>query len=466
MKSYSLKWRLVSTIILAFAILWSMVFFWLYWDLEKRLQNTLDERLSASAHMVARLIQQLPLSEIKNTLGSVQEKYSSYSLIACEVSILSSDISVGQKVIAKTKGSPENLAEQKVGFSTWEENGVEWRTYVFRKGQIQVVAAEKLHLRYTLLKQILQSVLIPLVITLFLCIFLILWIIKLEFRPLDRITENLIEKKDNLSDATSYLVDLKTKKIPKEIQPFVDNLLGLIHRLHNSLENEKVFSAYAAHELRSPLTAIKTHVQLSQLILSQSQPSQASVIDNLKKAEYSIQRYEQLLEQLLMLSKTELQLQKTEKVISVEVKPVLESVILELQVKYPDISNKLYIQWQTITPLKILTVDLHIVLRNLIENAYLHAQSLTPIEISMQNNRLTISDDGIGLNDEEFRLLTQRFWRKSSQNDGYGLGLPLVKTLLEKYGYAIDFEHNIPHGLKVVISSSEIFLSSLSVKEK
>ncbi|MFH3651980.1 two-component sensor histidine kinase, partial [Acinetobacter baumannii] len=64
MKSYSLKWRLVSTILMVFVILWSLVFCWLYFELEKRLQNTLDERLSASAHMVARLIYQLPVDQI------------------------------------------------------------------------------------------------------------------------------------------------------------------------------------------------------------------------------------------------------------------------------------------------------------------------------------------------------------------------------------------------------------------
>ena len=61
MRSYSLKWRLVSSLLLVFLCLWSMVFAWLYVDLQKRLQDTLDQRLLASAQMVARLIQQLPM---------------------------------------------------------------------------------------------------------------------------------------------------------------------------------------------------------------------------------------------------------------------------------------------------------------------------------------------------------------------------------------------------------------------
>ena len=55
-KSHSLKWRLVSSLLAVMIGLWSVVFVWLYIDLQKRLQETLDQRLHASAQMVARLI--------------------------------------------------------------------------------------------------------------------------------------------------------------------------------------------------------------------------------------------------------------------------------------------------------------------------------------------------------------------------------------------------------------------------
>lgn len=194
MKGYSLQWRLVFSIVAVFVLLWSLVFSWLYIDLEKRLQSTLDERLSGSAHMVARLIRHLPLHEVVNTLETQDAAPASQNLIACEISIFGANISTGQRVIARTQGVPARLNTQKLGFSTWQDQGVEWRSYVLKKGEIQVVTAEKLQLRYSLLRQILQSVLIPLILTLILCIFLILWIIRIEFQPLDQITHNIIEK--------------------------------------------------------------------------------------------------------------------------------------------------------------------------------------------------------------------------------------------------------------------------------
>jgi len=425
MKSYSLKWRLVTTISIVFIFLWSLVFYWLYVDLEKRLQNTLDQRLSASAQMVAHLIQQLPVNEIINTLNSTQQKHDSQNLLVCEVSFLNSSSSADPQVIVKTQGSPK-LSTRHVGFSTWHENNIEWRSYVLQKGHIQVVTAEKLQLRYSLLKQILQSVLIPLI------------------------------------NATTELLELKAQNVPQEIQPFVDSLVELVQNLHQSLENEKSFSAFAAHELRSPLTAIKTHVQLSKLVLIQSGQQQQRLLNNLEKAESSIQRYEQLLEQLLLLSKTEIHLPSSSD--ETDVSSCLSHAITELEKKSTDLSQQLDVKWASLSTIALPYAALSIVLKNLIENAYIHAQS--PIQIYMEQHNLIVSDHGNGLTDAELNLLTQRFWRKSSQNDGHGLGLSLVSQLLEKYGFTIKFSHHFPNGLKVVISRVHNYISEESSKNK
>lgn len=261
MFSHSLKWRLVMSLLAVFIVLWSAVFSWLYIDLKQRLQDTLDQRLSASAQMVARLIQQLPLDSLGDaTLSKLAKNDDANQLIACEVSLFSSDISLGNQVIAKTRGAPQNLSQRPEGFSTWQQGDTEWRSYVLRRGDIQVVAAERMFLRDMLLQQILQSVLVPLVFSLLICIALIIFIIRRQFRPLDQLSQYLNQKDLSYSEAADFLMQLKPASIPQEVQPFVNNSTQLIQKLNDSLQQEKAFSAYAAHELRSPLTAIKTHV--------------------------------------------------------------------------------------------------------------------------------------------------------------------------------------------------------------
>ncbi len=448
MFSHSLKWRLVMSLLAVFIVLWSAVFSWLYIDLKQRLQDTLDQRLSASAQMVARLIQQLPLDSLGDaTLSKLAKNDDANQLIACEVSLFSSDISLGNQVIAKTRGAPKNLSQRPEGFSTWQQGDTEWRSYVLRRGDIQVVAAERMFLRDMLLQQILQSVLVPLVFSLLICIALIIFIIRRQFRPLDQLSQYLNQKNLNYSQAADFLMQLKPASIPQEVQPFVNNSTQLIQKLNDSLQQEKAFSAYAAHELRSPLTAIKTHVQLAQLI-GQQQNLPESIQHNLQQANESIRRYTLLLEQLLLLTQSENSIQAMSE--AIWLRPTLEKVLADLSTRYPEINEKIQVDWESLGEIQLPEFVLYTVLKNLLENALLHAQA-THIWISMQSHGLVIEDDGQQLTAKDIQHLGQRFWRKSAQQHGHGLGLALTVNLLKQYGYLLSFNARRPYGLRIEI---------------
>lgn len=251
---------------------------------------------------------------------------------------------------------------------------------------------------------------------------------------------------DEVSHRESYFlepVDLSSVAI--EIKPLVDELNHLFLRLRLALEREKRFAADAAHELRTPLAALKTQVQLA---LKVQDPQQQREL--LQKIIFSVDRSAHVVQQLLTLSRivpeevhtlqdmTEVDLHKLAvEEITVQVPYALEKNI-DIELDSPE--KPIIIEGNS--------TALSIMLRNLVDNAlrysYPNAFVCVKLEEFETEVILTVTDTGPGIPPELRSRVFERFYRiLGTKQSGSGLGLAIVQQIA------------ILHHAKVKLGTSE-----------
>lgn len=229
-----------------------------------------------------------------------------------------------------------------------------------------------------------------------------------------------------------YLEPVDLSSVPLEIKPLVDELNRLFLRLRQALEREKRFAADAAHELRTPLAALKTQAQLALKVNEQQQQQ-----DIIEKIISSVDRSTHIVQQLLTLSRivpeeaqtlqdiTQVNLHKLAvEEITAQVPAAMEKNI-ELELDCIDES----------TTIEGNSTALSIMLRNLVDNAIRYSAPNSFVKVKFDNTQasevlMTITDNGPGIPAELRSRVFERFYRVlGTKQSGSGLGLAIVQRI-------------------------------------
>jgi two-component system, OmpR family, sensor histidine kinase QseC len=439
----SLRLRLLALISLSLTILWSLVAVWMFLNMRNELRTTLDNRLAASAHMVAGLVLQFPPEK-----SPLHEQNTSpmdiiaHDGIACEVSQLRGEIM--DQVMARTTGSPA-LSNAKPGYGTHPFGGRLWRTYVLEQGGIRIATADRIDIREGLQRDIAMSVGIPFAVALTGSLIVLWFSIGRGLLPIEQVRVALAQR--NPDDAAPLL---KTK-VPPELQPLVETIYGLLERVQGTITRERRFTDDAAHELRTPLTAIKTHLQVARLAATQSQTI-VDMTQALDSADQGVLRLQNTLDQLLLLARldgkggnednalTEARLAAYQAIDDVRENLGAST---RLVCEFPDTAADLRIP-------KFLIVS---ALRNLLDNALRYSPATSSVTLRIEyldsiKICFSVIDDGPGLTETECVQALERFWRKGSTPHGNGLGLSIVSAIAKRYAGQFHLCKNGAKGLK------------------
>lgn len=437
----SLRLRLLLIIGISLSVLWAAVAGWMFMDARQSLRDALDNRLAASARMVAGLVSQFPEPGDIAASSSKPLDVVARDGVACEVSLVRGEVTI--ETVARTAGSPD-LTRAAPGFSTHAYGNKRWRTYVLRQGNIQIATADSIEVREALVKELVLSAGLPFVVALFGTLIL-LWIgITHGLAPVERIRLLLARRRPG-DDSP-----LPQVKAPVELQPLLHTIQQLLERLQGAIVRERRFTDSAAHELRTPLTGIKTHIQVAKL--ASQRPEEGATLDAaLAKADQGVQQLQNILQRLLELARLEGQ------PVEIEISDPFDAVyaaIEAVQPLYADATSRVIVQGAADSrPVRVARPLLLAALQNLIDNAIRYAPADTSITIRIEtqsNDTLQISvlDEGPGLDAEGRIQAVNRFWRGNIKIPGYGLGLSIVDAIARRHGGTLELLERDGPGLE------------------
>jgi len=238
-------------------------------------------------------------------------------------------------------------------------------------------------------------------------------------------------------------------ELPKEIHPFVNSINQLLNRIAEHISMQQRFIAEAAHELRSPLTALSLQAErLDNLVTSEQAKKQLAVLRS------GIERNRNLVSQLLTLAKaqsgqnyaiTSIFLPTTIKMVVEELMPLAKQKNIDIGVVE---SQQVYIQANE--------YELCTLFKNLIDNAIKYSNENGVIDIAIEqtdkNTSVSILDSGSGIENADIEHVFSPFYRGiETETLGTGLGLSIVKVIADKLNASIEMRYIDNVGFKVTI---------------
>lgn len=333
-----------------------------------------------------------------------------------------------KKLLINSREEPqESMLGTPLGFSDIQIKNNDWRVYakIDPLTKNKVVVAELYDIRNQLVDDITRNNGYILLITYPIFGILIWIIVGLALRSISRVTNEISNR------ASTYLEPVKAENIPIEIEPLVAELNQLFLRLKLAFDRNKRFAGDAAHELRTPLAALKTQAQVA-LRANDEQDR----IKALQKVVQSVDRSSHVVAQLLILSRLS-QEEELNDICPVDLHKLATEIIAYLV----PVALEKNIEIELASPPDAVMIEgndiaLGILIRNVVDNAIRYTPKDGQIKIQIINDEdyvtFRVIDSGPGIPDELRDRVFERFYRiLGTQAQGSGLGLAIVSQIAD-----------------------------------
>lgn len=346
------------------------------------------------------------------------------------------------RAIYASRAHPNLPSRALLGLAEVTVDGEAWRTFSVATNQRVIQVAQPRQIRQRLAAEAALHAVAPLAGVAPLMALLIWWLAALTLRPLRQVAHD-VAARDHAS-----LAPLPAAGLPDELAPLVGALNELLGRLGQAMDAQRAFVADAAHELRSPLTALKLQLQL----LSRASDAGDRAAAQRRLGE-GIDRAAWLVEQLLVLARSEPGAPPLP-LASLDLAEVVRGALAATVPLAEARGSELELQADAAVPLQGDAAALTALVRNLVDNAVRHSPPGTKVQVRVAVEDgatvLTVDDAGPGIPPDERERVFDRFYRRHSTggSEGSGLGLAIVRRVAERHGAAVSLGDSPLGGLR------------------
>ena len=382
---------------------------------------------------------------LRQTAAYINPKTTDYTQIGSENHILIQTFGQEDTVpLSNTLGEGFHTIKGSVDDDDDDDDDDEYRAYIRQTPQGKIAVLQETEYRDDLAATAAYQSVLPLLIALPLMILLTVWITYRAMRPVKTLSAALGKRRsDDLSP-------LDGEGVPSEIQGFVTAINQLLQRTGENIRRQQRFIADAAHELRSPLTALSLQAErLTKLPQSDEAREQTGLILQ------SIQRNRHLLEQLLTHARA--QGSETQRnLTNISLQAQFRRVLQELMPLALDKQQDIGVAVENDLRIRADDTEIYTLIKTFTDNAIRYTPAGGRIDIGFSETPTTLTiwveDDGPGIPAAERSRVTDAFYRiLGTEQQGTGLGLSIADAIAKRYGGKLILadSRNFAHGLLI-----------------
>jgi two-component system, OmpR family, sensor kinase len=337
--------------------------------------------------------------------------------------------SLGGELLMRSHAAPDTPLAAEDGYSALEDNGG-WRVYrrTDAAQSVVVIAAQRQRDRQEMVGDVALRLVVPLLLGLPLTAAAVWFAVSRALAPLAALAHELGGRQAH------RLTPVDAREAPREVMPLVEALNRLFERLERSFESERSFTGDAAHELRTPLAAIRTQAEVALSTHSEERRRRA-----LEQVVEGVRRATALVEQLLALARLDAGSPGRRE--TVELAAIVSDTAQELDDGGVRPRIEILAAANEATIVRGDAVLLQMLARNLLDNALRYSPSGAMVRATVARDdgtvTLEVEDAGAGVVPELRGRIFDRFFRVPGTQPGSGLGLSIGRRIVELHGGTI-----------------------------